>query len=154
MTSWRSSSRFEAVELDQSRGDLADRRLQWMAVVVAGDADGYADLVTEGVVWVPPHGEVILGRPAFRAWVRPFFRDFTYEFTVRPSDVVVLEDWAVERGEFVSRLSSLDGGRRRIAHSGDYVVVWARCADHVWRIDRYFDVTASSKAGSVPRSRR
>lgn len=142
------------MELDQNTGDLPDRRLQWMAVVAAGDAGAYGDLVTEGVVWVPPDGEAILGRRAFRAWVRPFFRDFTYEFTVRPSHVAVVKDWAVECGEFVSSVSSSDRGRPPIAHSGAYVVVWALGADHLWRIDRYFDVTASRKAGSVPGSRR
>ena len=113
-----------------------------MAGVAASDADAYAGLVTEAVVWVPPGGEAIVGRPAFVAWVQPFLREFTYEFTVRPDDVVVLGDWAVERGRFISGLSSRGGGSR-IDHSGNYVVVWALCEDHVWRIDRYFDVTAS-----------
>lgn len=113
-----------------------------MAVVAASDADAYAGLVTEAVVWVPPSGEAIVGRPAFVAWVEPFFRDFTYELTVRPADVVVLKDWAVERGQFISRLSSR-GGSSGVDHSGDYVVVWARGEDQVWRIDRYLDVTAS-----------
>ncbi len=87
-------------------------------------------------------GAPIVGRPAFVAWVQPFFREFTYEFEVRPVDVVVLEDWAVERGGFVSTLSSRSAGSR-MDHSGNYVVVWARGEDHVWRIDRYFDITAS-----------
>ena len=133
---------FDAVEPDQSSGGLPSRRRQWMAVVAASDADAYTDLVTEGVVWVPPGGEAILGRPAFRAWVQPFFRDFTYEFTVHPADVVVLEDWAVELGRFISRLSSRSAGSR-IQHAGRYVVLWARGEDRIWRIDRYLDVTGS-----------
>jgi uncharacterized protein (TIGR02246 family) len=133
---------FNAVEPEQTSGGLPNRRLKWMAVVSAGDADAYAGLVTEAVVWVPPGEEAIVGRPAFLAWVQPFFREFAYEFEVRPVDVVVLEDWAVERGRFVSRLSSRGAGSR-IDHSGNYVIVWARGEDHVWRIDRYFDVTAS-----------
>jgi uncharacterized protein (TIGR02246 family) len=115
-------------------------RSQWIDAVHSGDAQRYAELVTEQVVWVPPDGRAIVGRDAFRAWVKPFFDAVAYDFTLHPEHVMVKGDWAIERGAFLSTVRTRAGGSRS-THGGHYTVIWQRRTDSQWRIDRYFDTT-------------
>lgn len=118
---------------------LAARRREWKAAVESGDPDRYAALLTEGAEWIPPSGDALVGREAFRAWVAPFVERFAYESELEPDLVRVAGDRAVERGRFVSRMTPRDGGETA-SHEGRYVVVWRHDPD-AWRIDRYVDVT-------------
>ena len=111
-----------------------------MESVRLGDAELYSELVTPAVVWVPPGGEAIVGRTAFRAWVERFFAEFAYELDLRPQGVLVKGDWALEQGGFVSAFHARSSGSRR-EHRGTYALLWQRCPDGAWRIDRYFDTT-------------
>lgn len=111
-----------------------------MEVVNARDVDGYVELLTEDVVWLPPGQPALSGRRAFETWVRPFFERFSYAFTLTEPDVRLAGDWAVERGAFTSTMKSLDGGEPQ-QHAGRYMVLWRRVAEGEWRIERYIDET-------------
>lgn len=117
---------------------LAERRREWIAAVNAGEAERYADLVTEDVVWLPPSGAPLIGRDAFRAWLEPFFRQYDYRFSVEPDQLRTFDGWCAEAGRFRSVLSSAAGAEPR-AHEGRYLVLWRLDADGVWRIERYVD---------------
>ena len=113
-----------------------------MSSVARGDAEAYAELVTPEVVWIGPSGQAIVGRSTFRSWVEPFFREFAYELTLRSEHIFVRGDWAIEHGRFVSTLSARSSGSGS-RHEGEYSVIWRRCVDGQWRIDRYFDTTGN-----------
>lgn len=68
-----------------SSDTASTRRETWIAAVNAGDADRYAAVVTEDVVWIPPSGEPLHGREGFRAWLEPFIDSFSYELELTPS---------------------------------------------------------------------
>lgn len=125
---------------------VARRRAEWVELVNGRNAEGYADLLTEDVVWLPPVGEPIEGREAFRAWLAPFFRSWEYEFTAEPTRVHPFDGWCAELGRFLSRLTPADGGETR-EHGGEYFILWRLDRDGTWRIERYVDVTREGSSG-------
>ena len=120
---------------------LDARREEWVAAVEAGEADRYAALLSPDAVWIPPTGDEIVGRDAFRRWVAPFLERFAYEMELAPEAVRPGRDLAVESGRFVSRMTPREGGEAAV-HEGRYLVLWRRDSGGWW-IDRYVDVTAS-----------
>ncbi len=116
------------------------RRQEWVAVVNARDRAGYAALFMPDGVWVPPGQPAVRGREAIHAWLRPFFEQFEYDFSMTDSQVRVAGDCAVECGKFKSNLRPRSGGKAS-SHSGTYVVLWRRELDKRWYIERYMDVT-------------
>lgn len=116
----------------------AGRREQWIAAVNAADADRYAGLVAEDVVWLPPGGEPLRGRAAFKRWLEPFVGSFDYDMALTPSGGAEAADWAWETGTFRSTMRPVGGGPAQ-QHEGRYFVLWRREDDDVWRIDRYVD---------------
>lgn len=115
-----------------------ERRREWMAVVNKGDLEDYADLVADDVVWLPPTGEPLTSRHAFRAWLEPFFTRYDYEFSVEPVEVRAFDGWCAEVGRFRSVLST-GPSQDPQEHTGEYFVLWRLDADGIWRIERYVD---------------
>lgn len=121
---------------------ITRRRREWVEAVNARDLEAYADLVTEDLVWLPPMGEPIESREAFRAWLQPFFESWEYDFSVEARRIQAFDGWCVERGRFLSRLTPAGGGEAR-EHGGEYLIFWRLDGDGAWRIERYADVTSA-----------
>lgn len=117
---------------------IDQRREAWIAALESGDADAYAELVTEDVVWMPPHGAALVGRQAFRSWLGPFLDAYEYEFSVDGVSTRETERWIAETGVFNSRMTPRGGGSPA-THSGRYLLLW-RHDRGVWRIERYVDL--------------
>ena len=130
------------------------RRAEWVAVVNQQDRDRYADLFTPDAVWFPPGLAAIQGREVIREWLRPFFEQYDYEFSISSPRVRVAGSWAIERGTFTSTLKSLSDGASS-SHTGTYLVLWRREGDDQWYIERYLDITEMlqphSASGHNPR---
>ena len=118
----------------------ATHHRDWIAAVEATDIDAYADLVTEDLVWIPPHGDAVVGRAAFRSWLRPFFGAFAYDVSLDGIEAHEAGRWIAEVGEFTSRMTPLAGGAPA-THSGRYFALWRREGE-AWRIERYVDLGA------------
>lgn len=132
------------------RAEWERRRREWEPTVEAGDAERYADLVTEDVVWLPPGRPPVVGRAAFREWLAPFLGGYSYRFSTSDVRARVADDRAMERGRFRSVMTPVGGGDA-MAHDGTYVVLWRRDADGRWRIERYVDDTSLSAPGEGAR---
>lgn len=117
---------------------VAERRREWVNAVNDQALERYVDLVADDVVWLPPSGEPLRSRQAFRSWLEPFFRRYAYRFSVEPLEVRAFEHWCAEIGRFRSVLSAEGSGAPQ-EHNGHYFVLWKRDADEVWRIERYVD---------------
>lgn len=115
---------------------VAAARRMWMDAVNQGALEEYVEQVSENVVWLPPAGEPIVGRAAFRAWLEPFFERFDYRFSVEPTWVRAWKGWCAEHGRFHSELSPRSGGEAKV-HGGHYFVLWRQNQDGAWRIERY-----------------
>lgn len=117
---------------------VAERRREWVEAVNDRALERYADLVTDDVVWLPPSGEPLTGRKAFRRWLEPFFQRYAYRFSVEPLEVHGFDGWCAEIGRFRSVLSP-EGSSTPQEHTGHYFVLWRLDSDEAWRIERYVD---------------
>jgi uncharacterized protein (TIGR02246 family) len=117
---------------------VAERRREWVSVVNDGALEGYADLVTQDVAWLPPAGDPITSREAFRAWLEPFFARYDYRFSLEPTQVRAFDGWCAELGHFRSALSAKSGGETQ-EHASRYFALWRLDTDGTWRIERYVD---------------
>lgn len=116
---------------------LDQRHRDWIATVNATDIAGYTQLVTEDVVWLPPHGAAVVGRAAFRSWLEPFFGSYAYQFSVHDIRARETDRWIAETGAFTTRMTPLAGGAVA-SHDGRYFALWRREVN-VWRMERYVD---------------
>ena len=113
-------------------------RREWVDVVNSGDVDRYAKMLTRDAVWIPPGLPPVEGREAIREWLAPLFDRYHYRFALHGSRVQLAGDWAVERGDFASRLTRKTGGAPQ-SHRGTYIVLWRQNEAGEWRIERYID---------------
>jgi uncharacterized protein (TIGR02246 family) len=118
--------------------ELWERHQEWTRVVNTRDVEAYAELVAEDIVWIPPAGEAVVGRQAFREWLEPFFGSYHYEYSSSNSRYRPAGDWIAESGEFETRMTPVSGGSP-MSHVGSYMVIWRRDRDGAWRIERYVD---------------
>lgn len=118
--------------------ELAGQHHKWQDAVNARDIDAYAELVAEDVVWIPPSGDAIEGREAFRKWLAPFFTAYAYAYSTSEPRFRAAGNRVVESCEFESLMTPASGGSP-MSHSGSYVVIWRRDPDSAWRIERYID---------------
>lgn len=119
---------------------LIQRHREWVDVVNQRDIEAYANLLSEKAVWIPPGQPPIIGRQAFKQWLKPFFNDYRYDFTITGEQFNISGDWALERAEFTSRMTPVNG-ENTMEHSGSFTVIWHREHDNRWYIDRYVDDT-------------
>lgn len=126
------------MEVNEGPEGLRDSHQRWLKAVEHADLDGYVDLVVEDVVWIPPSGDAVQGRAAFRSWLEPFFEAYAYAMTIREADVRVAGEWAIENGVFSNRMTPRAGGEA-MEHAGRFVALWHHEIDGRWRIDRYLD---------------
>lgn len=118
------------------------KRQEWISAVNNRDVEGYLSLLSEKIIWFPPFGQVINGTEEFREWVEPFFAKFNYEFSLSQIKIKVIDDWAIERGIFTSKLTPRTGGEM-MEHSGNYIIFWHCEKDGEWKLERYVDNTES-----------
>lgn len=114
------------------------RRHEWIAAVNGRDMQRYLELLTDDIVWFPPGQSAFQGKRSFESWLRPFFKSFSYRFTV--SDVVlkVAGGWAIERGAFKTEMAQLPEGES-MQHAGKYMLIWRKSDNGSWCIERYID---------------
>jgi uncharacterized protein (TIGR02246 family) len=129
--------------------EFEHRHEEWKDAVNARDIEAYAELVAEDVVWIPPRGEAIVGRQAFRAWLRPFFSAYRYDYSTSNHRFLAAGDWIAESADFDSSMTPVSGGSP-MSHRGSYLAIWKRASDGAWRIDRYVD--QSGLRGEAPES--
>lgn len=126
-----------------SSNRAVERRSAWIAAVEGRYVDSYASIVTDDVVWIPPVGDPLQGRAAFRRWIEPFMGAFRYNMRLEPTTSNEVGDWAYETGTFRSIMEPLDGGTAR-EHDGHYFVLWRHDDDGAWRIERYVDLAVAN----------
>ena len=116
------------------RAALEKSSQAWMAAFNAGDAAGIAALYTEDAMLLPPDATQIKGRQAvqdtFQGWIDAGFKDIVFE-TV---EVEVSGDMAYEVGLYSVKAPAEND--QMITATGNFLVVWKKGADGVWRLHR------------------
>lgn len=119
---------------------LRKRHREWIQVVKDGNVDGYCQILTENVVWMPPGSIPIEGRKAFQKWLTPFFNQFSYQFDINDIRLKVSGNRAIERAQFISTMTPKAGGDS-MKHAGTFIALWVQMKDSNWYIERYIDDT-------------
>ncbi len=116
---------------------------QFMAAMKASDAAALAAVLTEDVVFCPPHEPTRTGKPEVQAWARDLFDQIkTERVSVSDRNVVVAGNWAFETGSFVWAVSPVQGGETT-EDRGRFLAIWQRQPDGSWKAS--YDIWNSVK---------
>jgi len=116
---------------------------QFMSAMRASDAGALCLQLTDDVTFCPPHERTRSGKPDVEAWARELFGQFkTKHASVSDRNVVVIGDWAFERGSFVWAVSPAAGGETT-EDQGRFLAIWRRQPDGSWKVAH--DIWNSSK---------
>lgn len=116
------------------------RHHEWIKVVNDRNLAGYVNLLKEDGIWIPPGQEPLIGREAFKSWLKPFFDQFRYNFTVKNERFRMAGNRVVEKGSFETVMTPENDGEP-MAHSGTFTILWHRDEDRNWCIEFYIDDT-------------
>lgn len=105
---------------------------RFVQTALAADWDAWAALSADSAVFMQPNGAAIEGRQAIRQWGAGFEGMTSYTSTVLEVDG--RGDLAFSRGRYVLVLAPEAASHR--ADSGEYVTVWRKSSEGVWRISR------------------
>jgi uncharacterized protein (TIGR02246 family) len=108
----------------------------------AGDTKAIAEAYTEDGVMLPPDASVVSGRAAIAALWQSWIDEGLKNLTLKTTEIESAGDLAYEIGDFSLEVPGKDGGMALAP--GNYVVVWKRGADGVWRlkVDTWNDAPA------------
>jgi uncharacterized protein (TIGR02246 family) len=119
---------------------LRDLTRRYVETSLAGDWKGWASLMAEDAVFLPPNGEPVNGRTAIRDFMSAFGRAATFE---APIDEIAGGDGvAVARGRFAFTMRP--GSSPQGADSGKWITTYRKQPDGSWLI--HANIWNSSRA--------
>lgn len=127
-------------------GDVEDAieaaNAKMVADYAAGDAKAIAEAYTEDGVMLPPDATVVSGRAAIEKLWKSWIDDGLKNLTLETTSIESAGDLAYEVGDFSLQVPGGDG--KFTTAPGNYVVVWKRGGDGVWRlkVDTWNDAPA------------
>ena len=114
--------------------DIAASRQRYMEGMKNGDVDAILSVHTDDAVWMPLNEPSIYGSAELKEWYEDYFAHFRMiSFTETERDVMVMNDWALERCSYMVVIQPVQPGER-IRDDGRCLALWKRDADGVWRI--------------------
>jgi uncharacterized protein (TIGR02246 family) len=127
-------------------GDVEDAieaaNAKMVAEYAAGDSKAIAEAYTEDAVMLPPDATVVSGRAAIAKLWKGWIDDGLKDLTLKSTAIESAGDLAYEVGDFSLQVPGEDG--KLTTAPGNYVVVWKRGGDGVWRlkVDTWNDAPA------------
>jgi uncharacterized protein (TIGR02246 family) len=110
-------------------------REQLVVAANAGNAEAVTALFAEDAVLMPPGTLPLAGRQAIgRWWTRAAAEAPSSSTEVDSFEVVVMEEWAFDRGVYATVVDAGSEAERRV--HGNYLHVLRRQADGTWKIAR------------------
>ncbi len=106
-----------------------------VAAVNSGDIASNLAGFTDDLIYMPPDGCTVRGKPAFESFINGFFDAFTAEIEMVAEETVVTGDWAFQWGSVKGTVRPKETGDSTTMDS-TYLYVYQRQADGTWRIAR------------------
>jgi len=103
--------------------------------VKEGDVAAYVELFAEDGIYMWPNEPAIVGREALSTWFAKRFREYSAEIEKTIDEIVIMGDWAFDRGNEVSKITTRSSGDEKVAH-GKYINVFQKQSDGSWKIAR------------------
>ena len=106
-----------------------------VAAVNSGDTAANLAGFTDDLVYLPPDGLPVRGKPALASFIGSFYDAFDAEVEMVPEETVVTGDWAFQWGTINGKIRPLEGGDS-VALNWKYVYLYQRQPDGTWKIAR------------------
>jgi ketosteroid isomerase-like protein len=111
---------------DADRNDIRAADQKYVDADAKRDTDAMMSLLAEGVVFMPPGSQPLVGRESVRALFKLHPWDKLAE---TPAEIEGRADFAIVRGAYT-------GMAQGMPLSGSYVEVWQKQPDGAWRVTR------------------
>jgi ketosteroid isomerase-like protein len=122
---------------------------RWYA---AGAVDSLVTLLAEDVWQFPPNSPALVGRDSVRRFWTAALTWGRWHFDFSTQDLVVSDSLAVERGRYTLQFTANSKAPfPSMADTGNYVVLWRREADGIWR--GVWDAPVSTRLPAAPPTR-
>ncbi|MCI0531128.1 MAG: DUF4440 domain-containing protein [candidate division Zixibacteria bacterium] len=115
---------------------------EWDSLFNAGDLTGLMNLYSQQAVSMPFNAPTMQGIPAVRAGWEKFLTDYQAEHVTSVDEVLVADDWAVERAHYLLTYSSRTSGNVTVEAGRN--VVCRKKTDGRWQI--VWEIRNTSKA--------
>ncbi len=115
----------------------------------AGQIDSLATIFAEDAQQMPPNMAPLVGRDSIRAFWTNAVKWGKWEFDFNSADVVAADSLAVERGTYTLKFTAGTGSPMpSFEDRGNFVVLWRRESDGVWRAVWDAPVSTVAPAGA------
>jgi uncharacterized protein (TIGR02246 family) len=106
---------------------------EYLDAMRANDANALAVLLTDDVIFCPPHEPIRRGKSEVKGWFEGVLKQIkTERVSVTDREVVLADGWAIEKGEFTWTVSPVGGGGP-IEDRGRFMAIWKRQNDGKWK---------------------
>lgn len=107
----------------------------YVTAINSNNLDSLLAMLTEDVVYLPPHEPVLVGKPAVRPWAEAYLNAFTIRWDKASSEFVVAGEWAFEVYSYRAT-DTPKGGGAAFQDSGKGLVIYHHDPDGKWRVAR------------------
>jgi ketosteroid isomerase-like protein len=106
-------------------------------VVAVNSGDTATNLAgfTEDLVYLPPAGPPVRGKPALASFIGSFYEAFEAEIDMLPEETILMGDWAFQWGMITGTVQPLDGSEG-VPLNGKWAYLYQRQPDGSWKIAR------------------
>ena len=125
----------EALSTESDRRAIEALREKELAAMNAGDVQGFIDIVTDDVVFDSPNRPAAIGKDAIRSLCEVIFERYDYDATYPADELVVDRDRAFDRGLWIEKVTTKEGGEQTQVSYG-MLQVYRRQADGSWKLAR------------------
>jgi uncharacterized protein (TIGR02246 family) len=111
-------------------------RSDYIAAANAEDAAKVAALFTDDGMRMESNMPAIKGRDAIEKGLAQLMEGMDVDISITSEELVIADDWAFDRGQFMTHLMPKDPKQQMVMDQGKYIVILRRGADGSWRIAR------------------
>jgi uncharacterized protein (TIGR02246 family) len=106
-------------------------------VAAVNSSDTAATLAdfTDDVIYLPPAGPPVRGKPALASFVGSFYEAFTADIGMVAEETILMGDWAFQWGVLTGAVRPLVGGQEAPLN-GKWAYLYQRQSDGTWKIAR------------------
>lgn len=107
----------------------------YVDAINTNDVDTIMAVMTDDVVFMPPHGPRMVGKDAIRPWVAGYVEAFDSRWIKTTLEFQLAGDWAFEQYSYESA-DTPKGGGETMRDTGKGLIIYRRESDGVWRVAR------------------
>lgn len=124
------------VDVEADKAAIRARIAEAVAAHNSADAEAWASLSSDDIVFMVDGGPSISGRAAILEWIREFYAaNRVSNMTAEAIEIEIAGDWAYSRGHFSATLTPPAGGAPT-RMDGKEIVIWQRQPDGAWLASR------------------